>query len=98
MACAVHCLGRVEYGLAWRLQKEMAALRASGEIDDALLLLEHPPTITVGKSGRLENVLVPVEDVICALESNFAEVLAVPLRRSSLPVGKLIPLYSSGRS
>ncbi|MFC2070996.1 octanoyltransferase, partial [Chloroflexota bacterium] len=34
-----------------QLQKEIAARRASGDIPDTLLLLEHPPTITIGKSG-----------------------------------------------
>jgi lipoate-protein ligase B len=32
-----------------------------GEIGDTLLLLEHPPTITVGKAGSIENILVPLE-------------------------------------
>jgi lipoate-protein ligase B len=34
-----------------------------GQISDTLLLLEHPPTITVGKSGKLENVLVTPEQL-----------------------------------
>ena len=40
------------------MQRELLRQRASDEITDALLLLEHPPTITIGKSGKLENVLV----------------------------------------
>jgi lipoate-protein ligase B len=49
----------VEYGAAYRLQKKIHEQRVAGEVGDTLLLLEHPPTITVGKAGRLENVLVP---------------------------------------
>ena len=49
----------VEYGAAYRLQKKIHEQRVAGEAGDTLLLLEHPPTITVGKAGRLENILVP---------------------------------------
>lgn len=54
-------LGVVEYGAAYQLQKKIHQKRVEGEIGDTLLLLEHPPTITVGKTGRLENILVPSE-------------------------------------
>ncbi len=51
-------MGRVEYGEAYHLQRRLCQRRLDGEIPDALLLVEHPPTITIGKSGRLDNVLV----------------------------------------
>jgi len=51
----------VEYGAAYRLQKKLHQQRVRGEVEDTLLLLEHPPTITVGKAGRVENILVPRE-------------------------------------
>jgi lipoyl(octanoyl) transferase len=54
-------LGMVEYGTAYRLQKNLHQQRVAGEIGDTLLLLEHPPTITVGKAGSIENILVPRE-------------------------------------
>jgi lipoate-protein ligase B len=54
-------LGRIEYGKAWDLQKELHRQRLLEEIPDVLLLLEHPPTITIGKSGAIENVLVAKE-------------------------------------
>ncbi|MBP1741253.1 MAG: lipB [Deltaproteobacteria bacterium] len=54
-------LGVVEYGAAYQLQKKIHEQRVAGEVGDTLLLLEHPPTITVGKAGKLENVLVPSE-------------------------------------
>ncbi len=37
--------------------------RLDGRIPDTLLLLEHPPTITVGKSGKLENILASPEEL-----------------------------------
>ncbi len=42
-------LGSVSYPEAWSLQLELIEKRASGEISDTLLLLEHPHVITYGK-------------------------------------------------
>ena len=58
MRCVVRQPGQVEYQEAYELQKELLEERVKGQIADTLLLLEHPPTITVGKAGKLENVLV----------------------------------------
>ena len=57
MRCIVYQLGLIEYRKAYHLQKQLLRKRSEGQIPDVLLLLEHPPTITIGKSGRLENVL-----------------------------------------
>jgi lipoyl(octanoyl) transferase len=51
-------LGRVPYGQAWDLQKQLVARRRAGEVPDTLILVEHPPTYTVGRSGSLANVLL----------------------------------------
>jgi lipoate-protein ligase B len=53
----VRRLGRVPYREAWELQKRLAAERAADLIPDTLLLLEHPHTYTLGRSGRIENLL-----------------------------------------
>jgi len=58
---AVWQLGVVEYGAAYQLQKKLHQQRVRGEVEDTLLLLEHPPAITVGKAGNIENILVPRE-------------------------------------
>jgi|SRR5579862_5472635 len=50
-------LGTVEYAVAWQLQRELAVLRAESAVTDTLLLLEHPPTITLGRGARREHVL-----------------------------------------
>ncbi|MGC9159360.1 MAG: lipoyl(octanoyl) transferase LipB [Terracidiphilus sp.] len=50
-------LGRVDYGEALRLQEEMAGLRAAGRIRNLLLLLEHPPVLTLGRNARRANIL-----------------------------------------
>jgi lipoyl(octanoyl) transferase len=51
-------LGVVRYGPAWELQRELVARRAAGLIPDTLVLLEHPPTYTLGRSGSAEHVLL----------------------------------------
>jgi lipoate-protein ligase B len=53
----VFWLGRVEYTSCWRLQRELSDLRAEGRIGDVLLLLEHPPTITLGRSAKQTHLL-----------------------------------------
>ncbi len=44
-------LGRVEYGAARALQSRLAGERASGGRGDLLLLLEHPPVLTLGRNA-----------------------------------------------
>lgn len=63
MPCAVCQLGLIEYSDAYHLQRRLALQRMEGRISDMLLLLEHPPTITVGKSSKLENLLVSKEQL-----------------------------------
>jgi lipoyl(octanoyl) transferase len=50
---AVRRLGRLEYGAALELQKQLVEERRRGEIGDTLLLVEHPPVITLGVRTRL---------------------------------------------
>ena len=45
-------LGRVEYQDALDLQQTLVEQRKRGEIGDQLLLLEHPPVITLGVRSR----------------------------------------------
>jgi lipoyl(octanoyl) transferase len=52
----VRRLGLVAYGDAWALQKRLAESRRAGLIDDTLLLLEHPHTYTIGRSGTRDHV------------------------------------------
>jgi lipoate-protein ligase B len=47
--------GRMEYGKALGLQKELAAMRAKGEIPDALILVEHDHVITLGRKTTPAN-------------------------------------------
>jgi lipoyl(octanoyl) transferase len=58
-ACGVRWLGRMEYLEAWRLQQALAEERTQGLGDDTLLLLEHPPTYTIGRGGDQGAFLTP---------------------------------------
>jgi lipoyl(octanoyl) transferase len=55
--CHLRCLGLVPYQQAWDLQAQLAAQVAAGEIPPTLLLLEHPHTITFGRTGKAANLL-----------------------------------------
>ena len=52
-------LGTVEYTEALALQHATAAAVAAGEQPDTILLLEHPPTITLGRRTEPGEVHVP---------------------------------------
>ncbi|NLJ59151.1 MAG: lipoyl(octanoyl) transferase LipB [Tissierellia bacterium] len=54
-------LGKVEYEEAFKLQQKIVKLRQENRIDDTLLLLEHLPVITVGRSGDDDNIIVSEE-------------------------------------
>jgi lipoyl(octanoyl) transferase len=56
----VRC-GRVPYGEASALQSRLRERRQRGEIDDVLLLLEHPPTYTRGRRSTAEELPMGVE-------------------------------------
>lgn len=50
--------GLVEYLPAWDLQRALVAARRQGAIPDLLLLVEHPPTYTIGRRGSRSNLLI----------------------------------------
>ncbi len=55
-------LGLVDYDDAWSLQKRVAAARISGALpEDVLLLCQHPPVVTLGRSTKPGNLLSSAE-------------------------------------
>ena len=54
----IYNLGLVDYKKALDIQFSLLEKRIHGEINDTLLLLEHPPTITIGRNGNLSNLLI----------------------------------------
>jgi lipoyl(octanoyl) transferase len=49
--CEIRQLGLVPYASALELQRALVEQRRAGQIDDVLLLLEHPPVLTLGVKG-----------------------------------------------
>lgn len=54
-------LGRVDYDEALRLQQELVALRTAGRVGNVLMLLEHPPVLTLGRNAKRANILASDE-------------------------------------
>ena len=52
MKLTVIDLGTLAYGEALKLQRAVANARISGQVGDALLLVEHPPVITLGRGTK----------------------------------------------
>lgn len=54
-------LGRIGYDEALRLQQELVEARIAGRIGNLLLLLEHPPVLTLGRNAHRSNILASDE-------------------------------------
>jgi lipoyl(octanoyl) transferase len=54
-------LGRVEYGAALKLQKQVERAVQLDQQPDTLVLLEHPHVVTIGRRGSNSGILTPVE-------------------------------------
>src|ERR1700728_1082554 len=50
-------LGRLDYATALALQQQVSALRQQESIGDVLLLVEHPPVLTLGRNAHREHVV-----------------------------------------
>ena len=55
--CQIVDLGLIGYADAYALQKRVVAARKAGAIEDVVLFCEHPHVITLGRSGKRENLL-----------------------------------------
>lgn len=56
-------LGRVAYDEALALQTTLLEQRQRDEIPDTILMLEHPPVITLGRRGDARNILADEADL-----------------------------------
>lgn len=59
-------LGVEPYERAWELQHRLVEARQRGELDDILILLEHEPVITLGRTGDASHILASAEE-LCRL-------------------------------
>lgn len=65
-------LGLVPYDEGLELQHRIVAARKQGELDDVLILLEHPPVITLGRQADETHIIAAPE---------FLDQLGIPVRR-----------------
>ena len=56
-------LPRIGYERALRLQERLVELRRAGAIGDVLLLLEHPPVLTLGRNATRVNIVASDEQL-----------------------------------
>jgi lipoyl(octanoyl) transferase len=63
-------LGLVPYEEAWDLQRSIAGAVSQGAIPDTVLLLEHPPVITLGRRTADGELHVPPDAEVEVVETN----------------------------
>jgi lipoyl(octanoyl) transferase len=62
MLLYIHDLGLLDYDAAYAFQRDAARRRIAGELaDDLLILVQHPPVITLGRSTKPANLLATPE-------------------------------------
>jgi lipoyl(octanoyl) transferase len=63
-------LGVVPYLEAWQLQRVLARAVGAGEIPDTVMLLEHPPVVTLGRRADEGELHVPEGTVVEIVETD----------------------------
>jgi lipoyl(octanoyl) transferase len=63
-------LGTVAYGDAWELQRSLAAAVAQGAIPDTIVMLEHPPVVTLGRRADPAELHIPADADVEIVETD----------------------------
>ena len=63
-------LGLTPYTEAWDLQRSLAGAVSQGAIPDIIVMLEHPPVVTLGRRTGEEEVHVPVDAAVDVVETD----------------------------
>jgi lipoyl(octanoyl) transferase len=63
-------LGTTPYREAWELQRALAAAVSQGAIPDTVVLLEHPPVVTLGRRAGDEELHVPSDAEVEVVETD----------------------------
>jgi lipoyl(octanoyl) transferase len=50
-------LGLIDFDEAYDIQRDLVERRKTGELTDTLVLAEHPPVFTIGRTGNIKNLL-----------------------------------------
>ena len=60
----------VPYGEAWALQRAAAEAVADGTLPDTALLLQHPPTVTLGRRAEPDELHIPAGAEVDVVETD----------------------------
>jgi len=63
-------LGTVPYTEAWELQRSLAGAVSQGAIPDTILLLEHPPVVTLGRRTAEGELHVPDDAAVEVVQTD----------------------------
>ena len=63
MVLSIVYLGRVAFRAGLELQARLVGLRKAGAIGDVLVMLEHPPVLTLGRNAGRDNVLLSDDEL-----------------------------------
>jgi lipoyl(octanoyl) transferase len=63
-------LGETPYLEAWELQRALAGAVSQGAIPDTIVMLEHPPVITLGRRTEGDEVHVPTDASVEVVETD----------------------------
>jgi lipoyl(octanoyl) transferase len=63
MKLNVAFLGRTDYQEALEIQNRLFNLRQQNKVCNTLLMLEHPPVITLGRRGVYSNIIIPRKEL-----------------------------------
>jgi lipoyl(octanoyl) transferase len=63
-------LGETPYVEAWELQRSLAAAVSQGAVPDTVILLEHPPVVTLGRRADRDELHVPAGAEVEVVETD----------------------------
>src|SRR5215213_8941273 len=63
-------LGLVPYREAWELQRALAAAISQGAMPETVILLEHPPVVTLGRRTTDEELHIPEAAAVEIVETD----------------------------
>ena len=76
------------------MQRDLVERRKRGEIPDQLLFVEHPHVITLGRNGRMENLLASEEVIRRAGISVSTRRIVEAISRITAPVRSSVTRFS----
>lgn len=82
-------LGLQDYHTVWQLQQKLLLQRAENQINDQLILVEHPPVYTTGRAFRPEHLISTPPAPVIAIERGGSVTFHEPGQLVGYPIFKL---------